>query len=83
MSETRGRRHQRGLFRHQFQRHGDDPTVPSVQPMMMQETGRSEMTSYSEPTLDQSSLEACQYEHFQGGGGDMKWALHQNHLNRR
>ena len=44
VSETHGRRHQRGLFRHQFQRHGDDPTLSSVQPMMMQKTGMSEMT---------------------------------------
>ena len=43
VSETRGRRHQRG-FHHQFQRHGDDPTLSSVQPMMMQKTGMSEMT---------------------------------------
>ena len=44
VSETCGRRHQRGLFHHQFQRHGDDPTLSSVQSMMMQKTGMSEMT---------------------------------------
>ena len=44
VSETCGRRHQRGLFHHQFQRHGDDPTLSSVQSMMMKKTGMSEMT---------------------------------------